>query len=186
MRSVAVYCASSLGSDPRHATAAAELGSLLAARQIGIVYGGASVGLMGVLADAALAAGARVVGVIPRMLLDRELAHRGLAQLHITTTMQQRKTLMAKLSDGFIALPGGIGTLDELFEMWTWRQLGLHQKPFGLLNFHGYYDALLQFLDHAVANGFLRSEIRQLLVVERDLNALLNGLIARTHTGSSP
>lgn len=185
LRSIAVYCGSSTGRDPSHAAAANELGVALAARDIQLVYGGASVGLMGVLATAALAGGGRVVGVIPRMLQQRELAHRQLAALHITETMQERKTLMAELSDGFLAIPGGIGTLDELFEMWTWRQLGLHDKPFGLLNLGGYYDALLVFLDRAVAEGFLRPETRALLVVEYSVPELLDALHARGHTATT-
>lgn len=185
MKSVAVYCGSSVGLDPRYATAAITLGALLAKRNIELVYGGASVGLMGTMADAALAAGGRVVGVIPRMLLDRELAHRGLAQLHITDTMQQRKTLMAQMSNAFIAIPGGIGTLDELFEMWTWRQLGLHNKPFGLLNVGGYFNALLQFLDRSVTEGFLRTETHQLLVVESTEQVLLDTLTTQVHTALS-
>jgi uncharacterized protein (TIGR00730 family) len=182
MRSIAVYCGSSPGHSPRHALAAGELGNALATRGIELVYGGASVGLMGVIADAALAAGGRVIGVIPRMLQRRELSHQGLSALHVTETMQERKTLMAEFSDGFLALPGGIGTLDELFEMWTWRQLALHSKPFGLLNLDGYYDALLQFLDRSVREGFLRADIRALLVVENTVSALLDALIAQAQT----
>ncbi len=182
LRSSAVYCGSSNGHDPRHAAAATLLGAEMARRGVTLVYGGASVGLMGLLADAALAGGGRVVGVIPRMLQARELAHHGLAQLHITETMQERKTLMAELSDGFLAIPGGIGTLDELFEMWTWRQLGLHGKPFGLLNLNGYYDSLLAFLDRSVSEGFLRRETRELLVVADELPALLDALQAQAQT----
>lgn len=185
MRSIAVYCGSNNGHDPRHAAAAQLLGTLLAQRGIELVYGGGSVGLMGILAEAALAAGGRVVGVIPRMLQRRELAHQRLAALHITETMQERKSLMAELANGFLALPGGIGTLDELFEMWTWRQLGLHDKPFGLLNLNGYYDSLLEFLARSVNDGFLRHETRELLIVANHLPALLDALQARAQNGAS-
>lgn len=182
MQAIAVYCGSSAGHDPRHAATARLLGATLAQRGLALVYGGASVGLMGLMADAALAGGGRVIGVIPRMLQARELAHRGLTELHITTTMQQRKTMMAELADAFLAIPGGIGTLDELFEMWTWRQLGLHGKPFGLLNLNGYYDSLLGFLDRSVQEGFLRRETRDLLVVSDQLPALLDSLQHQAQT----
>jgi uncharacterized protein (TIGR00730 family) len=184
LRSIAVYCGSSSGHDPQHAAVAKLLGAAMAQRGIALVYGGASVGLMGLLADAALAGGGRVVGVIPRMLQARELAHHGLAELHITETMQERKTLMAERSDGFLAIPGGIGTLDELFEMWTWRQLGLHNKPFGLLNLNGYYDSLLAFLDRSVTEGFLRRETRELLIVAEDVPTLLDALQSQAQTPS--
>lgn len=182
LQSIAVYCGSSIGHDARHAVAATALGTALAKRGIELVYGGASVGLMGLVANAALAAGGRVVGVIPRMLQQRELAHPGLAALHITETMQERKTLMAQLAGGFIAIPGGIGTLDELFEMWTWRQLGLLDKPFGLLNHNGYYNGLLSFLERSVSEGFLRRDTLELLVVAEQTAALLDALQARVQT----
>ncbi len=142
MKSLCVYCGSSSGSDPAYAAAARELGQLLAAQQIELIYGGGRVGLMGTLADAVLDAGGRVQGVIPQSLADREVAHHGLTQLHIVETMHQRKALMAELSDGFLALPGGLGTFEELFEIWTWAQLGMHGKPIGLLNVAGYFDLL--------------------------------------------
>lgn len=165
IRSVCVYCGSQKGISPAFSGAAAALGAALARDGLTLVYGGGSVGLMGVLADAAITAGGRVVGVIPRLLMERELAHRGLAELVVTESMQERKARMAGLSDAFIALPGGIGTLDELFEMWTWAQLGLHDKPCALINTAGYYDPLIAFLDGAVREGFLRPEARSRLQV---------------------
>lgn len=140
------------------------------------MYGGASVGLMGVLADAARACGAEVVGVIPRALVDRELAHRGLTELHVVDTMHERKARMAELSDAFVALPGGLGTLEELFEVWTWGMLGLHAKPYGLLDVAGYYQPLIRFLDHARDEGFIRPAQRARLVVDTDPDRLLDGL----------
>ncbi|NLG76388.1 MAG: TIGR00730 family Rossman fold protein, partial [Xanthomonadaceae bacterium] len=136
------------------------------------------VGLMGALADAALQAGGEVIGVIPQMLLDKEVGHVGLTQLHVVQTMSERKWLMGELSDAFLALPGGIGTMDELFEAWTWTQLELHRKPCGLLNFNGYYDPLVAFLDQAVLHGFLRPRHRAALLVERELGPLLERLVA--------
>ena len=165
MKSLCVYCGSSSGSDPAYAAAARELGQLLAAQQIELIYGGGRVGLMGTLADAVLDAGGRVQGVIPQSLADREVAHHGLTQLHIVETMHQRKALMAELSDGFLALPGGLGTFEELFEIWTWAQLGMHGKPIGLLNVAGYFDLLLQFLDHAVSQQLLKPVHRAVLSV---------------------
>ncbi len=169
VRSVCVYCGSQPGGPRVYAQAAAALGRAIAGDGLTLVYGGGSVGLMGVVADAALAAGGRVVGVIPRILVERELAHRGLAEQVVTESMQERKARMAELSDAFIALPGGIGTLDELFEMWTWAQLGLHAKPCALINTAGYYDNLVAFLDRAVTDGFLRANTRSLLRVVPDL-----------------
>lgn len=179
IRSVCVYCGSQPGASPAFAEAAAVLGTMLARRGLTLVYGGASVGLMGVVADAALAAGGRVVGVIPRILMRKELAHAGLADLVVTGSMQERKTRMAELSDAFVALPGGIGTLDELFEMWTWGQLGLHAKPCALVNTGGYYDDLVRFLDRAVRDGLLRPAVRTLLQVVPDPAALSGFFTAR-------
>ncbi|MGE0582075.1 MAG: TIGR00730 family Rossman fold protein [Steroidobacteraceae bacterium] len=183
VRSVCVYCGSRSGGPPAYARAAAALGAAIAREGLTLVYGGGSVGLMGVVADEALAAGGRVVGVIPRILMRRELAHRGLTDLVVTDSMQGRKAKMAELSDAFIALPGGIGTLDELFEMWTWAQLGVHQKPCVLINTEGYYDDLLAFLDRAQRDGFLQPGTRGLLWVVSALpspseifTALLKGL----------
>jgi uncharacterized protein (TIGR00730 family) len=165
LRRVCVYAGSNAGADPSYRAAAEELARTLADRGIGIVYGGGSVGLMGALADAALEHGAEVVGVIPRSLAHKEIAHAGLTELRVVGSMHERKATMAELSDAFVALPGGIGTLEELIEAYTWTQLGLHRKPCALLNVNGYYDHLATFLDHAVAERFLRPEHRALLVV---------------------
>lgn len=175
---VCVFCGSSTGRQPIYAEAAAGLGRLLAERGIDLVYGGATVGTMGVIADAALAAGGRVIGVIPTQLVDLEIAHRGLTELHEVADMHQRKALMADRSDAFIALPGGAGTLEELFEVWTWSQLGLHAKPIGLLDVGGYYDRLRPLLDHMVAEGFLRAEYRDGLQIGPDPVELLERLAA--------
>ena len=170
---ICVFCGSSPGATPAFGALAEHLGRLLAAHGIGLVYGGASVGLMGRLADAALGAGGEVIGVIPRALVDMEVAHAGLADLRIVETMHERKALMADLADAFIALPGGIGTLDELTEILTWAQLGLHVKPAGLLNLDGYFDALLAFLDGAVRARFLQPAHRAMLLVDGDPQRLL-------------
>src|SRR5262245_13303074 len=148
MNRLCVFCGSSSGRDPAYRAAAVELGALLAERRIGLVYGGAASGLMGAVAEATRAAGGEVIGVIPRALVEWAVAHTGLSDLRIVSTMHERKALMAELSDGFIALPGGIGTLEEMFEVWTWAQLGSHSKPCALLNVGGFYDRLLAFLDH--------------------------------------
>ncbi len=174
MRRICVFCGSSPGGHPDYAAATVELADALAAAGLGVVYGGASVGLMGVLADAALAAGAEVAGVIPQSLVDREIAHPGLTELHVVGSMHERKALMAELSDGFIALPGGTGTLDELFEVYTWTQLGLQSKPLGLLDVRGYFAQLAAFLDHAVGERFVTPEHRGMLVVEQRPEAMLD------------
>jgi uncharacterized protein (TIGR00730 family) len=153
--SLCVFCGSSSGQDPRFSQHASEFGTFLAQAGIRVVYGGGHVGLMGTLADAALAAGGEVVGVIPQKLVERELAHATLTKLHVVTTMHERKALMASLSDGFVALPGGLGTLEEFFEVWTWAQLGYHDKPLGLLDVDGYFAPLLAFLEHAVEQRFI-------------------------------
>ena len=184
MKSLCVFCGSSSGVRKEYVELAQRLGSALAEQHIRVVYGGGRVGLMGAVADAALAAGGRVIGVIPQLLLDKEVGHTGLTELHVVETMAQRKWMMGELSDAFLALPGGIGTMDELFEAWTWTQLDLHDKPCGLLNFHGYYDSLIHFLDQAVVEGFLRPRHRDALVVGDDLQQLLDELSARTR--SSP
>ncbi|MBV9817886.1 MAG: TIGR00730 family Rossman fold protein [Solirubrobacterales bacterium] len=182
MQRVLVFCGSSPGSRPEYAAAAAELGRVLAARGLGLVYGGASVGLMGTIADAALGGGAQVIGVIPERLMEvREVPHRGLTELRVVATMHERKALMAELSDAVAVLPGGAGTLEELFEMYTWSQLGLHDKAIGLLNVAGYWDGLLTMLDRMVAERFLRAEHRHALLVERDPEALLQRLAAQRH-----
>lgn len=177
LRSICVFCGSSNNVDECYLRAARELGELLATRGIRIVYGGASVGLMGALADAGLAAGGEVVGVMPRSLVDREIAHRGLTRLHVVETMHERKAMMADLSDAFIALPGGLGTLEELFEIWTWGMLGLHDKRFALLDTNAYYATLAGFLDHARDEGFIRPAQRDRLIVERDCDALVARLV---------
>lgn len=158
-------------------------GRAIAERQLTLVYGGGKVGLMGAIADSALAAGGRVIGVIPQILLDREVGHPGLTELHVVTTMAERKLLMGELSDAFLTLPGGIGTLDELFEAWSWTQLGLHDKPSGLLNYRGYYDALVQFLDLAVSEGFQRPRHRAALLVDSEVESLLDQLQAAANSG---
>ena len=176
MRRVCVFAGSSSGAHAEYAEAARQLGHTLGERRIGVVYGGACVGLMGVMADAALAAGTDVTGVIPSALVAKEIAHRGLTDLRIVTSMHERKALMADLSDAFIALPGGWGTLEEFFEVLTWGQLGLHRKPCGLLNVRGYFDRLLSFLDHTVEHGFVRREFRSMIAVSPSPAALLDAL----------
>ena len=173
IRTLCVFCGSSPGFDPVHAGAARALGAALGRAGIDLVYGGGKVGLMGVVADSAMAAGARATGVIPRALADLELAHDGLSRLHVVGSMHERKAMMADLSDGFIALSGGIGTLEELFEIWTWGQLGDHRKPVALLNNAGFYDKLISFLDDVVVAGFLRDAHRAMLMVEDDAEALV-------------
>ena len=173
-----VFCGSRPGVRPAYTAAAEELGRLLANLGIGLVYGGASVGLMGAIANAALAAGGEVIGVIPRDLVRREVAHTALGDLRVVDTMHQRKALMAELSDGFIALPGGVGTLDETFEIWTWAQLGHHTKPCALLNVEGYYDKLNGFLDSIVAEGFLRPEHRAGLICQPTPHLVLEAMQA--------
>ena len=178
MQYICVYCGSNPGSRPEITHATRELGRLLARRGLGLVYGGGSIGLMGVLADAALESGTEVIGVIPEDLVRREAAHQGLTHLHEVSSMHERKSLMCGLADAFIALPGGYGTLDEFMEMVTWRQLGHHHKHCGLLNVAGYYDDLLRFLDGAVAAGLVLPEHRALVVAERSAEALLERLLA--------
>ena len=168
-----IYCGSSPGSLPQFTKAAQDCGTQLASRRIGLVYGGGNVGLMGLLADAVLAAGGEVIGVIPHHLANKELAHPGATEMHRVGSMHERKQLMADLSDGFIVLPGGIGTLEEMFETLTWLQLGLHHKPIGLLNVAGFFTPLLEFLDSMVARRFLKQEHRDLLLVEDDIATLL-------------
>ena len=173
MRRLCVFSGSSPGGHPAYAQAAAELGRALAAQGIGLVYGGAQVGLMGTIADAALEAGGEAVGVIPQALVDREIAHTGLSELHVVGSMHERKAMMADLADGFIALPGGMGTLEELFEVYTWTQLGLQSKPLGLLDVRSYYAKLVGFLDDTVEQRFMTVENREMLVVEQRAEALL-------------
>ena len=172
-----IFCGSGTGLDPRFADVTRALGHELARRGIGVVYGGGNVGLMGVLADAVLEAGGAITGVIPHGLVARELAHQGATRMHIVSSMHERKALMASLSDGFVALPGGFGTLEEFCEAVTWTQLGVHAKPCGLLNVAGYYDALLALFDHAVAERFLRPENRALVLDGRDPEPLIEALL---------
>ena len=174
MKRVCVFCGSNRGRQSVYAKSARHMGKTLAARGMGLVYGGGHVGLMGVIADAALAAGANVIGVIPRAMVDKELAMEGLTEMHIVDTMHQRKALMAELSDGFVALPGATGTADELFEILTWAQLGLHGKPIGLLNVGGYFDPLLTWLNQAVKEGFLKPVHRRLLLEGKEVEKLLD------------
>jgi hypothetical protein len=181
MQRIVVFCGSSPGRLPEYTERGVQLGRLLAERRIGVVYGGASVGVMGALADGALAAGGEVIGVIPRRLVEMEVAHTGLSELRVVETMHERKALMAELSDAVIALPGGTGTLDELFELFTWSQLGLHGKPIGMLEVADYWKPLLAFLDHAVNERFLRAEHRDTLIVEREAPALLDRLASYRH-----
>jgi uncharacterized protein (TIGR00730 family) len=173
LRSVTVYCGSNSGADPAYAEATRSLARLLVDSDIRIVYGGASLGLMGVLADTAMEAGGEVIGIMPQSLIDREIGHRGLKDLRVVASMHERKALMAELSDAFIALPGGIGTLEELIEIYTWSQLGIHRKPMGVLNVNGYYDSLAAFLDDAVEARFLPAQHRDVLIFEHDPETLL-------------
>ena len=176
MNRVCVFCGSSPGARPAYTETAQDLGSLLVERGLGLVFGGADVGLMGRLADAVMSEGGEAIGVIPEALVDREIAHLGLSDLRVVGSLHERKATMAELSDAFIALPGGLGTLEELFEVYTWSQLGLHAKPCALLNVAGYFDALAGFLDHAVAERFVSEHHRETLIVEEDPRALLDRL----------
>ena len=173
MKSVCVFCGSQSGEDPAYEETARALGETLAAMGIELVYGGGHVGLMGAIADAALAAGGEVTGVMPRALVDREIAHTGLTRLHVVGSMHERKAMMSELSEGFVALPGGSGTLEEFFEVLTWAQLGEHGKPCGLLNVAGYYDPLLAVFDHMVDQGFLHEKHRAMVLVETEPTAML-------------
>jgi hypothetical protein len=174
MKRICVYCGSNVGRNDVYAAAAKSLGRILADSNIGLVYGGACKGTMGIIADATLAAGGNVTGVIPKALQDKEIAHDGLTKLHVVDSMHERKSLMAVLADGFIALPGGFGTLEEIVEMLTWGQLQFHSKPCGLLNVDGYFDNLLQYLERSCAEGFLKGEHRDMLLVDDDPHCLLS------------
>ncbi len=185
-RQICVFCGSSMGSRPAYAEAARRVGEALARNELGLVYGGGRVGLMGVVADSALAAGGRVVGVIPDPLATREIAHDGLTEMHVVPGMHERKALMAEKSDGFLALPGGVGTFEELFEVITWAVLGLHQKPVGLLNVEGYFDPLLAMLHHAVSERFVRPEYLDLLVVSDHPEDLTSGLLRHQGPATGP
>jgi uncharacterized protein (TIGR00730 family) len=174
INSICIYCGSSPGRLEAYASAAISLAEALVSRKIKLVYGGASIGIMGMVADQVLKLGGQVIGVIPKALAHKEVAHHHLTELYITQSMHERKMLMAELSDGFIALPGGIGTLEELFEIWTWAQLGFHQKPCGLLNVESYYDSLIKFLDHVLAEQFVKQHHHAMLIVETNPDTLLN------------
>ena len=174
MRRICVFCGSKSGTSPRHAETARLLGEALVRRGLGLVYGGGNIGLMGVLADAVLAAGGNVIGVIPRFLMDREFGHPGVSELLVVESMHERKAVMAERADAFVALPGGFGTADELFEILTWRQLHLHDKPIGLLNAGGFFDPLLAWLDTMVREGFVKQYNRNLIVVADDVDQLLD------------
>lgn len=178
LTAVAVFCGSSLGTDPVYAEAARLTGRTLAERGVDVVYGGGHVGLMGVVADAAIEQGGRVVGVIPRQLHDRELAHRGVTELHVVESMHERKQLMADLSDAFIALPGGAGTLEEIAEQWTWAQLTIHAKPSGFLDVAGFWTPMRHMLETMVSAGFVRTEQSGIVTFDDDLDALLEALAA--------
>jgi uncharacterized protein (TIGR00730 family) len=179
LHSVCVFCGSRMGARPAYVEGARALGEAIASRGLRLVYGGTSIGLMGVLADAALGRGGKVVGVLPRGLEEREIAHRGLTELHVVGSMHERKALMAKLSDAFIAMPGGFGTWDELFEIITWAQLGLHAKPMGVLNVEGYFEPMLAMIRQAASEGFIHHAPATHLLAEAAPGALLDGLLAR-------
>lgn len=174
LNSLCIYCGSSPGRLGAYTAAADRLAEALVSRDIRLIYGGAGIGIMGRMADRMLALGGLAVGVIPKALAHKEVVHQSLSELHVTYSMHERKMLMAELADGFIALPGGLGTLEELFEIWTWAQLGLHNKPCGLLNSAGYYDALIEFLDHVLAEQFVKKDHHALLMVETDPAVLLD------------
>jgi uncharacterized protein (TIGR00730 family) len=176
MKRVCVFCGSSAGNNPAYREMAVAVGGLLARRGIGLVYGGGNVGLMGIVADAALAGGGEVIGVIPHALHEREVAHAGVTDLRIVDSMHTRKAMMAELSDAFIAMPGGVGTFEEFFEAVTWTQLGVHRKPCGLLNVGGFYTPLAAFIDHAVSEGFIKPVHRAIVIVDDDPERLLDTL----------
>ncbi len=176
LKRICVYCGSNSGSKIAYRKTAGELAAVMVRQGIGLVYGGGNVGLMGILADSVLAAGGTVIGVIPQALVDKEVAHRGLSDLRVVSSMHERKALMADLSNAVIALPGGLGTLEEFCEAATWTQLGFHNKPCGILNIEGYYDGLLAMLDHAVKENFVRAEHRRIIVSETDPETLIKKL----------
>ncbi|MDB5919529.1 MAG: family Rossman fold protein [Massilia sp.] len=179
MKSIAVYCGASFGADPKYADSARALARVLVEHNIGLVYGGGNVGLMGTIADEVLRLGGEATGVIPRALVEREVGHTGLTRMFVVKDMHERKAMMADLSDGFIAMPGGMGTLEELFEMLTWSQLGIHAKPVGVLNVDGFYDGLVGFLGHLQGEGFVRAEHAGLMMVESTPEALVRRLQGR-------
>lgn len=173
MKRVCVFCGSNPGARPEYVAAAKQVAAALVAANLTLVYGGGRVGMMGAVADEVLARGGQAIGVIPRGLWQREVGHRGLTELHVVETMHERKAMMADLADAFIALPGGLGTLEEIFEIWTWAQLGMHQKPLGFLNVAGYYAPLETFLDHATREAFVRPQHRAIAIVEEDVHVML-------------
>jgi len=173
MKAVCVYCGSSYGANPIYTEAAQAFGRALVASNLALVYGGGKVGLMGVIADTVMAGGGRAIGVIPELLVDKEVGHAGLTELHVVPDMHHRKKMMADFADAFVALPGGAGTLEELFEVYTWAQLGYHRKPVGILNIGGFYDPLMALLDHTVREGFMREAYREMLQTDSDPAALI-------------
>ena len=174
MKNICVYCGSAIGKKTEYVEAAQKLGQELVRRNMGLVFGGSSIGLMGAVADAVLEAGGKVTGIIPRAIWEKEISHEGLTELIVVDTMHQRKAAMAEAADGFIALPGGYGTFEELFEILTWAQLDFHRKPSGLLNICGYYDKLCEFIDNSINEGFVKEVHRQLLIVDSDPSSLLD------------
>lgn len=180
MQSICVFCGSGRGGDLIYEESARRLGHLLAERGIGLVFGAGHIGLMGVVADAVLEKGGTAVGMIPQALVDKELAHSGLTELHVVETMHQRKALMAERAEAFIALPGGLGTCDELFEILTWRQLQIHTKPIGILNIGGYFDDLLNWINHAIGEDFIRPSHRELFIVDQEAGSLLDRLAGKS------
>lgn len=186
MRRICVFCGSKSGANPVYAAAAKTFGELLVQNNLGLVFGAGHVGLMGVVADAVLAAGGEVIGVIPQALVDKELAHPRVKEMHIVDTMHQRKAMMADLADAFVALPGGFGTGDEFFEIVTWRQLHIHSKPVAMLNTAGFFDPLLQWLNHVVAEGFINPEHQRLILVSHDPHALLQAVLQQATANSAP
>jgi uncharacterized protein (TIGR00730 family) len=186
VKRICVFCGSALGRRAVYADAARAMAAALLDRELGLVYGGGSVGLMGTLADAVLAGGGEVIGVLPKGLARKELAHRGLTELHLVASMHERKALMASLADGFVALPGGLGTLEEVLEILTWAQLGIHQKPVGVVDVDGYWTGLLGLLRHAAQEGFVRREYATLLLVETAPGALLDRFAAWRASAAPP
>jgi uncharacterized protein (TIGR00730 family) len=186
MKRLAVYCGSSMGADPDFAATALALGREMARRDIGLVYGGGRLGLMGIVADAVLEAGGEAYGVIPQALIDLEVAHTGLTELHVVTTMHERKAKMTDLTDAFVALPGGIGTLDELFEAWSWNALGYHAKPFAVLNVNGFWDDLVGLMDRITTSGFMSPARRAQLLVGEDVGEVIDLLTAAVGESAEP
>jgi hypothetical protein len=182
LQRLAVYCGANTGQDPAYAASTILLGKAMAARKIDLVYGGGRLGLMGIIADTVLAEGGRVHGVIPEMLKDLEVAHKGVTKLHIVQTMHERKAKMTDLTDAFVALPGGVGTMDELFEAWSWNALGYHNKPFAILNIGGYWDSLITFLDTMAEQGFVSAERRKHLIISDNITDCLDRLAAACNT----